>query len=71
MCSEDHPKFVGVLNFRKIYHYHLLRKEHRRINSFAKMSVREHCLRVLENRPVKKFVDPPRKVAFGDRDTAT
>ena len=28
-------------------------------------------LRVLENRPVKKFIDPPRKVVFGDRDTVT
>lgn len=28
-------------------------------------------LRVLENRPVKKFTDPPRKVVFGDRNTAT
>lgn len=28
-------------------------------------------LRVLENRSVKKFIDPPRKVVFGDRDTVT
>ena len=28
-------------------------------------------LRVLENRSVKKFIDPPRKVVFRDRDTVT
>lgn len=28
-------------------------------------------LRVLENRSVKKFIDPPRKAVFRDRDTVT
>ena len=28
-------------------------------------------LRVLRKRPVKKFICPPRKVVFGDRDTVT